>query len=68
MDWHPYVGLMVATDSLGDPEARVSQLAQWVLQADRAGLLFGLELPARSLTPGSGPAHRAQALERLALL
>ena len=56
------------TASLGDPEARVSQLAQWVLQADRAGLLFGLELPARSLPPGSGPAHRAQALERLALL
>ena len=56
------------TAALGDPEARISQLAQWVLQAERAGFRYGLELPGLQLPPGSGPAHRAQALERLALL
>ena len=56
------------TATLGDAEARISQLAQWVLQAERAGLRYGLELPGLVVAPGSGPAHRTQAMDRLALL
>lgn len=52
-----------ATD---DPETRLSQLAQWVLEAERAGLRFALELPGVALPAGSGPAHREQCLTALA--
>jgi uncharacterized protein (DUF58 family) len=53
--------------TLPDPEARLSRLAAWVLAAERAGLLHGLRLPGLELAPGSGEAHRRQALEALAL-
>jgi uncharacterized protein (DUF58 family) len=52
--------------SLGD-EGRLSRLARWVVEADAAGLAFGLRLPGRLLPPASGAAQRESALEALAL-
>lgn len=57
-------------DTLGDlaPEARLSQLARWVLEAERSGRPYGLRLPGLSLPPGIGLAHRNRCLNALALV
>ncbi|MCA3072459.1 MAG: DUF58 domain-containing protein [Rhodocyclaceae bacterium] len=52
--------------SLGE-EGRLSRLARWVIDADAAGMTFGLRLPGRVLAPASGEAQREAALEALAL-
>lgn len=52
---------------LADPEARLSRLTAWVLQADRLGLDYGLRLPGIEIAPGSGAAQRLRCLEALAL-
>jgi len=49
-----------------DPEARLSQLTQWVLEAERAGLRYALELPGERQPAGSGYGHRLQCLRALA--
>lgn len=49
-----------------DTEARLAQLARWIVDADGLGLRYALELPGRCVPAGSGPAHRAQCLEGLA--
>ncbi|WP_313073797.1 DUF58 domain-containing protein [Melaminivora sp.] len=59
--------LDAAATGLADPEARLSRLASWVLQADRLGLDYGLRLPGQAIAPASGPAHRRRCLEALAL-
>jgi uncharacterized protein (DUF58 family) len=51
----------------GDPEARLSRLAAWVLQADKLGQDYGLRLPGLQLAPGTGEVHRRRCLEALAL-
>lgn len=56
-----------AVTSLNDPEARLSRLAAWVLQADRLGLDYGLRLPGVEIAPDTGAAHRRNCLEALAL-
>ena len=52
---------------LAAPEARLSRLTAWVLQADRLGVAYGLRLPGRQIAPDSGAAHRCRCLEALAL-
>jgi uncharacterized protein (DUF58 family) len=52
--------------SLGD-EGRLSRLARWVVEADAAGIAFGLRLPGQVLPPAAGEAQREAALEALAL-
>lgn len=47
-------------------EERLSQLARWVLEADRAGIPYGLRLPGSEIPAGMGPAHRARCLQALA--
>ena len=54
-----------ATGALA-PEARLSRLTAWVLQADRLGADYGLRLPGRQIAPDHGPAHRRRCLEALA--
>ena len=56
------------TVGVGETEARISQLAHWVLQADRAGLRYGLELPALQIAPELGPLQRERLLRALALM
>lgn len=57
----------LASTSLADPEARISRLTAWVLQADRLGLDYGLRLPGVEIAPDIGAAHRMRCLEALAL-
>lgn len=51
----------------GDAEARLSQLCQWVLDADKAGFAFSLRLPGSELPLERGAAHRERCLRALAL-
>lgn len=55
------------TAALADTEARVSQLAAWILEAERLGLHYGLELPGNMFPPATGSAHRHACLKALAL-
>ncbi|WP_374086843.1 DUF58 domain-containing protein [Methylomicrobium lacus] len=50
-----------------DLEERLCQLCRWVLDADKAGLDYGLCLPGVLLAPASGAQHRQSCLEALAL-
>lgn len=59
LDWTAVGGL--------EPEARLSQLARWVLAAERANQPYGLRLPGLTLRPGLGLAHRNRCLTALAL-
>jgi uncharacterized protein (DUF58 family) len=53
--------------TVGNTEARLSQLCQWVCEAEQAGKLYGLRMPGRRIEPGSGPEHRHECLKTLAL-
>ncbi len=55
--------------STGTPqlEHQLSRLCAWVLQADKLGLDYGLRLPALTLKPSHGEAHKRRCLEALAL-
>lgn len=48
-------------------EQQLSRLAGWVLDAESAGLNYGLVLGATRIAPASGAAHRARVLRALAL-
>lgn len=59
LDWNAAAGL--------DPESRLSRLTRWVLDAEAAGLSYGLRLPGTLLDPGRGDHHRQRCLEALAM-
>ena len=48
------------------PEHRLSQLARWVILAERGGLMYGLRLPEQLLEPSQGEAHFHACLRALA--
>jgi uncharacterized protein (DUF58 family) len=48
-------------------EQRLSRLTGWVIDADAAGLHYGLALPGSRIAPSNGPVHRARVLRALAL-
>jgi uncharacterized protein (DUF58 family) len=50
-----------------DTEARLSQLARWVVDAEAHGERYGLVLPQLRLSPDRGPEHRHRCLAALAL-
>lgn len=50
-----------------DPEKRLSRLTRWVIDADRAGIRYRLQLPGLSLGPDQGQGHRLRCLQALAL-
>lgn len=50
-----------------DTENRLSHLARWVIDADSAGVAYGLRLPGLTLPISSGAAHRSNCLRALAL-
>ncbi len=60
--------LVLDWDDLHDlaPEARLSQLASWVIQAERGGIQYGLRLPGVSLPPARGEAQYHACLRELA--
>lgn len=51
----------------GDAEARLSQLALWVIEAERAHRRYGLRLPSTRIAPALGQAHFHRCLRALAL-
>ena len=59
LDWNAAAGL--------DPESRLSRRTRWLLDAEAAGLSYGLRLPGITLDPGRGDHHRRQCLEALAM-
>jgi uncharacterized protein (DUF58 family) len=50
-----------------DDEARLSQLARWVVLAERGGASYGLRLPGNEIPPGVGHAHYHSCLRALAV-
>ena len=56
-------------DALGDldTEARLSQLAAWVLECDQSGAPYALRLPGLEIPLGAGATQRRASLEALAL-
>jgi uncharacterized protein (DUF58 family) len=50
-----------------DTEARLEQLARWVVEAESRGERYGLTLPGHSYEPDSGPQHRHACLHALAM-
>lgn len=51
----------------GDLEQRLSQLCRWLIDAEKAGLRYGLTLPGARLLPANGAPHLQACLEALAL-
>jgi uncharacterized protein (DUF58 family) len=49
-------------------EEKISRLARWVLDADAAGITYGLKLPDAILEAATGTAHRERCLHALAML
>ena len=60
LDWNALPGIAF--------ETRIMRLARWVIEADRLGVRYALQLPAQSLGPAQGHAHRHACLQALALL
>jgi uncharacterized protein (DUF58 family) len=56
-------------DALGNLqlEARLGQLARWVVDAEQSGERYGMTLPNRYIKPDRGPEHRHQCLAALAM-
>ena len=52
---------------MADVEARLSQLARWVVDAEAGGERYALTLPGVQLAPNRGPEHRHHCLAALAL-
>jgi uncharacterized protein (DUF58 family) len=50
-----------------DVEARLEQLARWIVDAESRGERYGLVMPGLSFEPDSGPQHRHDCLQALAL-
>ena len=50
-----------------DIESRLAQLARWIVDAEAAGDIYGLELPAERIAAQRGPDHRHRCLSALAL-
>jgi uncharacterized protein (DUF58 family) len=60
------LALDYATCGAANPEARLSRLCAWVLQAQASDAAFSLQLPGASLDKGSGEAQVQTALSLLA--
>ncbi|MFA9460202.1 DUF58 domain-containing protein [Thiohalorhabdus sp. Cl-TMA] len=58
LDWAALEGL--------EPEARLSRLCRWVLDAEHQARPYGLRLPGREIPPGRGAEHRHRCLAALA--
>ena len=50
-----------------DLETRLGQLTRWVLDAEQAGMRYGLRLPGRTVAPERGARHEQLCLRTLAL-
>ena len=48
-------------------EERLGQLCRWIIDAEKAGLRYGLHLPGKLIAPDAGFIHYEACLEALAL-
>lgn len=53
--------------ALVDPEAKLSQMSLWVIEAQKRGMIYGLEIPGLTMDPSNGTAHQHACLQALAL-
>ncbi len=61
--------LVLNLEQAGQPaalEQALSQLCQWIIQAEQQGLVYGLQLGTLHLPPDNGEHHQHQCLEALA--
>ena len=60
---------LLSLQAAGQPdlESRLAQLARWIVDAEAAGELYGLELPEERIPAHRGPDHRHRCLSALAL-
>jgi len=60
---------MLSLEAAGraDIESRLAQLSRWIVDAEAAGDLYGLELPGERIPAHRGPDHRHRCLSALAL-
>ncbi len=67
-DAAPTSATVLALDAAGagGPEERLSRLCAWVLEAERRGTDYALELPGKRIDASAGPAHRRAVLDALA--
>ncbi|VAX08171.1 FIG002343: hypothetical protein [hydrothermal vent metagenome] len=49
-----------------DPESRLSCLTQWILEAQKSGVAYGLWIPGTEIIPASGDTHQHRCLRLLA--
>ncbi len=67
-EYHGPLLLQAEDTGLHEPEAVISRLTAWVLEAERAGIPYGLKLRGQpAIPPALGETHLLQCLERLAL-
>ena len=59
LEWESLYGISV--------EARLSQLALWVIKAERSHRTYGLKMPHTAILPGRGDAHYHHCLQTLAI-
>lgn len=48
-------------------EQRLSQLALWIIEAEHAGIAYGLNMPGQEIPPSHGESHKQQCMKTLAL-
>ena len=60
---------MLSLDAARQPdiESRLAQVARWIVDAEAAGDVYGLDLPGESIPAHRGPDHRHRCLSALAL-
>jgi uncharacterized protein (DUF58 family) len=61
------VHLDFAAIRFADAEARLSQLALWVIEAERARHPYGLRLPGSEIPPALGESHFHECMRALSL-
>jgi uncharacterized protein (DUF58 family) len=60
-----FVDLDFSALRFGDVEARLSQLALWLIEAERARRPYGLRLPGTEIPPAVGESHFHQCMRAL---
>jgi len=54
------------SETKGDVERRLAVLCGWLLEAEKRGLVYRLQLPGQQTDPGRGQAHLKRCLRQLA--
>ena len=66
-DGKPALWLTWEMTQTGIPDEKLSQLCRWVLEAQRQGREYGLDIPGAKVIPANDESHRRSCLRALAL-